>query len=71
MRLEVMTSVIDRATPAVAVLLTGDGGFDEYADRTIEKGWEVEALYLADGISRTLKTHFGESRRQREVRHLG
>jgi hypothetical protein len=50
-----MTSVIDRKPPAVAVLITGDGGFREYADRMLDNGWGVEALCFSDGFSPKLK----------------
>jgi hypothetical protein len=54
-QLEMMTSVLDRTTPAVAVLISGDGDFREYADRMLDKGWGVEVLCFADGFSRKLK----------------
>ena len=55
LRLEMMTSVLDRDVPAVAVLLTGDGGFREFADRMIAKQWGVEVLSFSNGLSRNLR----------------
>lgn len=55
LKLEMMNSVIDRAVPAVAVLLTGDGGFKDAVDRMIAKGWGVEVLSFSNGLSFMLK----------------
>lgn len=51
LRLEMMTSLVDREKPAVAVLLTGDGGFKPYVDRMLKKGWGVEVLSFSKGFS--------------------
>jgi hypothetical protein len=37
--LEMMNSVVDREKPAVAVLLSGDGGFEDAVNRMLGKGW--------------------------------
>ena len=55
LQLEMMNSVIDRDDPAVAVLLTGDGGFRPYADRMLKKGWGVEVLCFSKGFSTRLQ----------------
>jgi len=36
--LEMMNSVVDRDNPAVAVLLSGDGGFEDAVNRMLGKG---------------------------------
>jgi NYN domain-containing protein len=53
--LEMMNSVIDREEPAVAVLLSGDGGFREAVDRMLKKGWGVEVVSFSKGFARRLR----------------
>jgi hypothetical protein len=55
LQLEMMNSVIDRDTPAVAVLLTGDGGFRSSVDRMLRRGWGVEVLSFSRGFARNLR----------------
>jgi uncharacterized LabA/DUF88 family protein len=62
LQLEMMKSLVDTKKPAVAVLLTGDGGFYEYVVRLLNAGWGVEILSFSNGFSRKLKgvrTGFG------------
>ena len=55
LQLEMMNSVIDRSEPAVAVLLSGDGGFRPAVDRMLKSGWGVEVLSFRDGFSPRLR----------------
>jgi hypothetical protein len=50
-----MNSVVDRETPAVAVLLSGDGDFKDSVDRMIGKLWGVEILSFSNGLSAKLR----------------
>lgn len=52
---EMLKSLTDRAKPAVAVLLSGDGGFRETLDRMLKKGWGVEVLSFSNGFSPKLQ----------------
>jgi uncharacterized LabA/DUF88 family protein len=52
--LEMLTSLVDREQPAVAVLLSGDGGFRPYVDRLLKKGWGVEVCCFSKGFSSKL-----------------
>jgi uncharacterized LabA/DUF88 family protein len=54
LQLEMMNSLVDRDKPAVAVLLTGDGGFKPSVDRLLAKGWGVEVLCFSKGFSNKL-----------------
>ena len=53
--LEMLASGMDRDPPAVAVLLSGDGGFKQHVDRLLKKGWGVEVCCFSNGFSKTLK----------------
>ncbi|HEX2057999.1 MAG TPA: NYN domain-containing protein [Actinomycetota bacterium] len=55
LQLHMMRSVVDRAKPAVAVVLSGDGGFYDDARRMIDKGWGVEILCFGGSFSRKLR----------------
>ena len=55
LQLEMMNSVVDRADPAVAVLISGDGDFRPYADRMLKAGWGVEVLSFSKGFSPRLQ----------------
>ncbi len=55
LQLEMMRSLVDRDTPAVAVLLTGDGGFRADVDRLLARGWGVEVLSFSNGFSPKLR----------------
>lgn len=55
LQLQMMNSLVDREIPAVAVLLTGDGGFRPYVDRLIKNGWGVEVLCFSRGFSPKLQ----------------
>jgi hypothetical protein len=55
LQLEMMNSLADRDPPAVAVLLTGDGGFRPTVDRLLKRGWGVEVLSFSRGFSRKLR----------------
>lgn len=55
LQLEMMKTLVDTKKPAVAVLLTGDGGFYEYAERLLNAGWGVEILSFSNGFSKKLK----------------
>jgi hypothetical protein len=55
LQLEMMNSLVDRERPAIAVLLTGDGGYRPYCDRLLKKGWGVEVLCFSKGFSPKLQ----------------
>ncbi len=55
LKLEMMNSIVDREQPAVAVLLSGDGGFLDAVERMLSKGWGVEVLSFSKGFSSKLK----------------
>ena len=55
LKLEMMNSLADRDVPAVAVLLTGDGGFIDTVERLLKRGWGVEVLSFSNGFSPKLK----------------
>ena len=55
LQLEMMTSVVDRKKPAVAVLLSGDGDYRPYLDRMLKAGWGVEVLSFSKGFSPRLQ----------------
>ena len=55
LQLEMMRSLVDRKNPAVAVLLTGDGGFRPDVDRLLDGGWGVEVLSFSNGFSPKLR----------------
>jgi uncharacterized LabA/DUF88 family protein len=55
LKLEMMNSLVDRATPAVAVLVSGDGGFIDTVERMLGKGWGVEVMSFSNGFSPKLK----------------
>lgn len=55
LQLEMLRSVADRSSPAVAVLLTGDGGFEGDARRMLDAGWGVEVLCFAGSLSGKLR----------------
>ena len=55
LQLEMMRSLVDRKKPAVAVLLTGDGGFRADVDRLLDAGWGVEVLSFSNGFSPKLR----------------
>jgi hypothetical protein len=55
LKLEMMNSVVDRKTPAVAVLLAGDGGYLDSVKRMLNGGWGVEVLCFSKGFSPRLK----------------
>jgi hypothetical protein len=56
LELEMMKSLWDRReAPAVAVVLSGDGGFKGTLDRMLEGGWGVEVLSFSRGFSRKLQ----------------
>jgi NYN domain len=55
LQLEMMNSLVDRETPAVAVLLTGDGDFRPSVDRLLKHGWGVEVLCFSKGFSPKLQ----------------
>lgn len=54
LQLEMMRSLVD-CPPAVAVLLSGDGGFLEDVERLLDKGWGVEVLSFSNGFSQRLR----------------
>lgn len=51
LKLEMLMSVVDREPPAVAVLLSGDGGYRSILDRMLKRGWGVEVLSFSKGLS--------------------
>jgi len=55
LQLEMMNSIIDRDSPAVAVLLSGDGGFRPTVGRMLKQGWGVEVLSFSNGFSPKLR----------------
>lgn len=55
LKVEMMNSVLDRDRPAVAVLLSGDGGFRDTLDRMLKHGWGVEVLCFSKGFSTRLQ----------------
>jgi hypothetical protein len=46
-----LKSLLDRPTPAIAVLLSADGGFRDTLDRFLSGGWGVEVLAFSKGAS--------------------
>jgi hypothetical protein len=54
LELEMLKSVLDRDKPAVAVLVSGDGGFRPTLDRMLNAGWGVEVLSFSKGFSSKL-----------------
>lgn len=57
LQLHMMRSLVDRiGNPAVAVVLTGDGGFKEDIDRLLDNGWGVEVLSFSCGFNPVLKS---------------
>jgi hypothetical protein len=55
-QLHMMRSLADRTTtPAVAVVLTGDGGFKQDIDRLLDHGWGVEVLSFSCGFNPVLR----------------
>lgn len=56
-QLHMMRSLVDRIKePAVAVVLTGDGGFKQDIDRLLDNGWGVEVLSFSCGFNPILRT---------------
>jgi hypothetical protein len=56
-QLHMMRSLADRiGAPAVAVVLTGDGGFKQDIGRLLDAGWGVEVLSFSSGFSHALQT---------------
>jgi hypothetical protein len=56
LELQMMKSLWDRReSPAVAVLLSGDGGFKETLGRMLDGGWGVEVLSFSTGFSPKLQ----------------
>lgn len=56
-QLHMMRSLVDRIKePAVAVVLTGDGGFKQDIDRLLDNGWGVEVLSFSCGFNPVLRT---------------
>jgi len=56
-QLHMMRSLADRIeSPAVAVVLTGDGGFNEDIYRLLDNGWGVEVLSFSCGFNPVLRT---------------
>jgi hypothetical protein len=55
LQLHMLRSLADRHPPAVAVLLTGDGGFRQDVDRMLGAGWGVEVLSFSGGFSQQLR----------------
>jgi hypothetical protein len=52
LQLHMLRSVLDRGDrPAVAVLLTGDGGYCDDAKRMLDAGWGVEVLCFGRSLS--------------------
>lgn len=49
--LEMLSSVLDREQPAVAVLLSGDGDFRPFVDRMLKARWGVEVCCFSKGFS--------------------
>ena len=54
LRLEMMHTLFDYS-PAVCVLLTGDGDFFGEADRMLRAGWGMEILSFGCNLGRTLR----------------
>jgi hypothetical protein len=57
-----LRSLVDREKPAVAVLLSGDGGYYDDVMRMLKKGWGVEILCFGGSMSRKLRNLSKESR---------
>lgn len=55
LRLKMLESLVDYEEPAVAVLLTGDGGFAGDAQRLLRGGWGVEVLSWKANLSGELR----------------
>jgi hypothetical protein len=54
LQLHMLRSLIDHK-PAVAVLLSGDGGFHQDVKRMLDAGWGVEVLCFGASMSKKLK----------------
>lgn len=52
---EMLKSLVDREKPAVAILLSGDGGYRPTLDRMLKRGWGVEVLSFSNGFSSKLQ----------------
>lgn len=56
-QLHMLRSLVDRiSSPAVAVVLTGDGGFKDDIDRLLDHGWGVEVISFSCGFNPILRT---------------
>ena len=56
LQLHMLRSVIDRnGKPAVAVLLSGDGGYYDDVKRMLDKGWGVEIMCFGGSLSKKLR----------------
>jgi hypothetical protein len=57
LQVHMLRSLADRIDkPAIAVVLTGDGGYYDDIKRLLDQGWGVEVLYFGASISRKLKS---------------
>ncbi len=62
LQLHMLRSVLDREkSPAVAVVLTGDGGYRPDIERMLNAGWGVEILCFGESFSRKLRSLARES----------
>jgi len=62
LQLHMLRSVLDRGdSPAVAVILTGDGGYHGDIQRMLDAGWGVEILCFGCSFSRKLRNMAKES----------
>jgi hypothetical protein len=55
LQVHMLRSLADR-TPAVAVLLSGDGGFYDDVKRLLDAGWGVEVLCFGASMSKRLRS---------------
>lgn len=55
LQVHMLRSLVDREHPAVAVLLSGDGGYYEDVKRMLDAGWGVEILCFGRSFSRRLR----------------
>ena len=56
LQLHMLRSLADRRDkPAVAVLLSGDGGFEPDVKRLLAAGWGVEILCFGESLSKKLR----------------
>lgn len=55
LQLHMLRSLADREEPAVAVLVSGDGGFEPDIKRLLTAGWGVEILCFGDSLSKRLR----------------